>query len=88
MSKKGTITRAVTKHVPDKGDLHLSQFGYALRNLPDIRHKSIDKAVEKHGYTPTLRRLNAISMLMRNTEHNLSEHAKSDIHYLQKHHKK
>ena len=45
----------------------LSQHGYTLDKKAADRRKTLDKAVKKEGHLPVIRKLNALSILQKNT---------------------
>ncbi len=50
------------KILPKLGDeIHLSNFGYSLKNTKQERQKSLKKASKKHGTLKVLKRTNLIS---------------------------
>jgi hypothetical protein len=67
-----------------KDDRHLSASGYSLSGSAHDRHLALEKVAQKHGYPFTVRRVNAIATLLKNTKPAASGKARSDVRYLQK----
>lgn len=65
-----------------KGDL--TKYGYHLKTKASTRHKALGKARKHIPYASLIRKLNALSILQKNTNPLYSSRAKSDMEYLQK----
>lgn len=61
----------------------LGKFGYSLKTSPSSRHKALQAAVKNKGYAEIMRRVNALSILMKNTEPDYYNKLISDKDYLQ-----
>jgi hypothetical protein len=58
---RGRKTSKKEKVLPKpKDDIHLSKFGYSTKKSDSVRHLALTKAVDKHGYTVIVRRLNLL----------------------------
>jgi hypothetical protein len=66
-----------------KGDL--TEVGYAHTHSASSRHESLAKAVAKFGRLSTLRKLNAIATLTKNTAPSRSMTYRTDRNYVIKH---
>ena len=62
----------------------LTKYGYHLNSPVSKRHSALDKAVKAYGKTSTLRKVNALSILQKNTDPKYASTAKSDVRYLEK----
>ena len=65
-----------------QGDL--TKHGYKLDKTELARHRAIHKAVKEYGKNSVIRKLNALSILMRNTQPNNSKKLRKDMEYVQK----
>lgn len=63
----------------------LGRYGYKMHKKQKSRHSSLKKAVKSKGYAKTIRELNEISILMRNSNPRDSRVARSDMKWLKKH---
>lgn len=61
----------------------LEKFGYHTDESADKRHKALAKSVKKVGYAETIRRLNAVRVLNKNTNPSLSRLFTRDMHWVQ-----
>jgi hypothetical protein len=64
----------------------LSKYGYHVRDSYVKRHTSLKKALKHMSYATLVRKINALSILFKNTQPGLAKHAKSDVKWLQKQH--
>ena len=62
----------------------LSKYGYYVRDSSIKRHTSLKKALKHMSYATLVRKINALSILFKNTQPGLAKHARSDIKWLQK----
>jgi len=72
------------KLISIKKDKSLTKLGYKLSGKADTRHRALNKAVSKYGSLSVLRKVNALSVLLKNTEPKYASNATSDKRYLQK----
>lgn len=63
-----------------KGDL--TKYGYHLKSNKETRHKSLNKAKKHISYASLIRKLNALSILHKNTNPVYASKARSDMKYL------
>lgn len=63
----------------------LEKFGYHTAESAEKRHQALVKSVKKVGYAETIRRLNAVRVLNRNTNPSLSRLFGSDMKWVQSH---
>jgi hypothetical protein len=67
-----------------KGDL--SKYGYHLKGkTASARHKALKKASKQFTKNELIRKLNALSILLKNTNRELAFKAYDDMKYVQKH---
>lgn len=62
----------------------LSQYGYSSFKSSSLRHKALDMGVKKEGVSKIVKRLNALSIVTKNTSPKLHSTYESDIKYIQK----
>ena len=72
------------KIIPMADDRHLRKLGYSLKKDAHTRHIALEKSAAKHGYSFTVKRVNALGTLFKTTHPELSKKARSDVKYLQK----
>lgn len=73
------------KHGPGIGKLEEgTMMGYTPSGSKTARHKSIRKAVKKHGALSTFRKLNALSTYTKRTSKTRSRTAKADRNWVKK----
>lgn len=60
----------------------LSKYGYHMKDNAEKRHKALKKALKHNSYASIVRKINALSILMKNTEPYLSKKAKADLKWL------
>ena len=60
----------------------LTEYGYHFDKTPIARHRALNKAYKAHGYAKIVRKLNAISVLNKNRDPNVTETAKEDMEWL------
>ena len=83
-------TKITDRGAPGKGkkiidmtdSKHLGKFGFSLHKSAQERHMSEDRAVGTNGYSWTIKRLNAVKILHKNTNPGYSQKLDSDIKYL------
>ena len=63
----------------------LSKYGYHISNSAEKRHKALKKASKHYSYATLVRKINALSILFKNTQPDLAKKAKQDVSWLQKH---
>ncbi len=61
----------------------LTKFGYSSKNSDIIRRNSLKKAVKKYTKPGVIHKLNAISVMTKNTNPALSKIYKADMQYVQ-----
>lgn len=71
------------KILPPLGDeLHLSKYGYSLKDNVQSRHKSLKKASKKHGTLKVLKRTNLIANYTADQDN--KKKLRSDVEFLKK----
>lgn len=78
----GKGAKVIPKLEPGK----LTSIGYNVNKSLLSRHRAVNKGVRKYGYSPMIKRLNAVSVLLKRTSPKKSEKFRNDMEYLQKHH--
>lgn len=78
---------AVTGHKGKKlidmsDDKHLGTYGYHIKEAQTTRHRALGKAVVHYKPVPVFRRLVALGTLLKNTEPQLSQRARSDAKFV------
>ncbi len=71
---------------PLGNELHLSQFGYSLKDTKLERQKSLKKASKKHGALKVLKRTNLIANYSQANEENYNK-LRQDVEFLKKEYK-
>ena len=92
MFKRGTTYRVKSTCIKDAnapviGELKtgsLTDLGYSTADSVTTRHASLTKAVKKYGHLSTFRKLNAASVLTKNTLPTKSKTMKSDRNWVKK----
>lgn len=72
------------KLITIKADDSLKKYGYGLAKTAVQRHTALNKARKKYGYATTVRKVNALSILLKNTSPANAARAKSDVRYLER----
>lgn len=73
------------KLIPKLERGELTQFGYSLSDrLVGDRRKPLKKAISKYGALSIMRKLNAVSTLLKNTSPTKSQRAKADSKWISK----
>jgi len=62
----------------------LGRYGYKTKISTSARHKALRKAVSGESYATVVRKLNAVSILQRNTNPSVYETLRSDMAWVQK----
>ena len=62
----------------------LKKYGYSVHDSLKKRHVALKKAIKKYGSSSTIKKLNAIKLLTKNTSPKNSKIYKKDIRYIQK----
>lgn len=71
------------KLIPKLKKGELTEFGYSLsERLADDRRKGLKKAIKKYGALSVMRKLNAVSTLLKNTSPTKSIRAKADSKWI------
>ncbi len=90
-SKKASLKQSRTtgsKTLPPLGDaIHLSNFGYSLKNSKQSRQKSLKKASKKHSTLKILKRTNLIANYSQSNEENYKK-LREDVEFLKKEYEK
>lgn len=61
----------------------LRKHGYSAKKSDVARHRALARAVRAEGYTPVIRKLNAVSILQMNTNPAVSKKMRRDMEYVQ-----
>ena len=61
----------------------LSKYGYAIKNSQESRRKALKKAMKKFEYATMIRKLNALSILFKNTQPKYYNKLRSDMKWIQ-----
>ena len=69
-----------------KGDL--KKYGYAVKNKASTRRRSLSKAVKSYGYLSVEHKLNAVSVLSKNSSPKHSKTYRSDMRWIKKRYSK
>jgi hypothetical protein len=77
------LGRPKTLPKPDRGAL--APYGYKLSLPASARHQAIVKAAKDKGYAKTIRHLNVIANLMKNSNPGARETLRDDMAYLKRH---
>lgn len=64
----------------EQGDL--TKHGYSLKKSDLSRHRALNKARKEYSYAGLVHKLNALAILMKNTEPTYSKRAKKDMEWL------
>jgi len=67
---------------------HLSKYGYDLSKTTSQRHSALNKAQKDNGYSWTVKRVNAVSVLQKNSNPENYSKLRSDLAYVQSHRQK
>lgn len=62
----------------------LKKYGYSLSKTSSERDESLRKILKAYGYSETIKKLNAIALLFRNTEPGYTRKIKRDMSYVRK----
>ena len=62
----------------------LKKYGYSLSKTASERDESLNKILKAYGYSETIKKLNAIALLFRNTEPAYTRKIKRDMSYIRK----
>ena len=74
------------KIIPKLNKGTLSKFKYSVKDSVALRHKALEKAVKKESYPTIVRKLTAVSTLLKNTSPVKSVKFKQDAAWLKMHH--
>lgn len=77
----GSVKRRVIK-ISKPGSL--KSLGYRLNETSTKRDAALKKILKKYGYSTSIKKLNAISVLFKNTEPSLHKKLQRDISYIRK----
>jgi len=83
--KSKRMRRSKSRHKNVIGPMRrgtLTNFGYNSRDTATLRHSSVQKAVRAHSALEVFRKLNAISILNRNTNPTLAKHMLADRNWV------
>ena len=69
-----------------KGDL--KQYGYSVKNKASTRRRSLSKAVKRYGQLSVEHKLNAVSVLSKNTSPKHSKTYRADMRWVKKRYSK
>ncbi len=72
------------KLITIKGDDSLKKYGYSLKIPASRRHTALNKAMKAYGYGTTVKKVNALSILLKNTSPTYAARAKSDVKYMKR----
>jgi hypothetical protein len=79
--RSGSIKRRVIK-ISKPGSL--KDLGYHLRDTTTQRDAALKKILKKYGYSSSIKKLNAIAVLMKNTEPGYHRKLQRDMGYIRK----
>lgn len=77
----GSVKRRVIK-ISHPGSL--SKYGYALSKTASERDSALKKILKAYGYSTTIKKLNAIAVLFRNTQPAYTRKLERDMGYVRK----
>lgn len=77
----GSVKRRVIK-ISHPGSL--SKYGYALSKTASERDVALNKILKAYGYSTTIKKLNAIAVLFRNTQPAYTRKLERDMGYIRK----
>jgi len=76
-------SRSLIRLPQPRGDMHLSKYGYNIKDSEKKRHDSLKRASIKYSKLPVLRHLNLIRNLTKNLTPNKAKLSR-DVEYLKK----
>jgi hypothetical protein len=71
-------------YLPSLKQGSLKKYGYSVHESMKKRHAALKKAIKKYGSLSTIKKLNAVKLLTKNTAPKNSKIYKKDIRYVQK----
>lgn len=82
--KRGSRRTKTRKVIPPLKRGELSKFGYKILIAEGERRIALERAIEEYGYATLIRKLNALAVLNKNRNPEITRRLKRDMAFLKK----